>query len=311
MLNEKISKFSNFGDSDGIYFIFHSIISGVSSISSLKQFVIHHHGHIDVDVDASLMLFNELKIINYDKDRDLINPLIHFANTKEEFVNQLAQEIVNLLIQEEILHLDSITYDIQEDKFYINRKCISIKYACFRNLLINLGVLNSRTSNTFYIQIENINKTNTPINNRRKISQAQLLKQIQFESEQGEKGEQFVLKYEQKRLDGKRDINCIKQISTIDVGAGYDIISFNDINSTKLDRLIEVKTYQGKPHFHWSSNEMAIAKLRMNHYFLYLVSYDRINDKNYEPLIIQNPIEYFKNNIEWQYNTDSILVKKI
>ena len=99
-----------------------------------------------------------------------------------------------------------------------------------------------------------------------------MLKILAQEAEQGAEGETFVIEYEKNRLKGREDLDTIKQVSIIDAGAGYDIISYNSVDSTNLDRLIEVKTYKGEPHFHWSSKEMDEAKLRMDHSSLYLVS---------------------------------------
>lgn len=78
---------------------------------------------------------------------------------------------------------------------------------------------------------------------------------------QGERAEQFVLSYEAKRLEGHPTLSKIKQISVIDVTAGYDILSYNGVDSEKLDRFIEVKSYLGSPHFYWSQNEIEKARL--------------------------------------------------
>jgi hypothetical protein len=53
------------------------------------------------------------------------------------------------------------------------------------------------------------------------------------------------------------------------------------------------------------------AKLRMDHYYLYLVSYDEMNKEGYHPIITQNPINYFKDNAEWQTSVDSVTLTKI
>lgn len=144
-----------------------------------------------------------------------------------------------------------------------------------------------------------------------RFKEYRMLKILAQEAEQGAEGEAFVMEYEKSRLKGREDLDTIKQVSIIDAGAGYDIISYNSVDSTKLDRLIEVKTYKGEPHFYWSSNEIDEAKLRMDHYYLYLVSYDEIRKDGYHPIIIKNPIYYFKDNSEWQSSIDSIALTKI
>ena len=311
MLNERISRFSNIGNKDGLFFVYQSLLSGVASITSLKQFVMHHPGHLDVEVDAAVMLYADLNILVYDEENDVISLTTSDWGDLEQFVNRLSKKIFDFVVNEGVINIDTLSYDMQVDRFYIDRKCISMRYACIRNLLISLGVFERRTTTSYYVPTEYVDKATPHIKNKRKISQAQLLKILEQEAEQGAEGEAFVMEYEKSRLEGRDDLDAIKQVSIIDVGAGYDIISYNSIHSTKLDRLIEVKTYRGKPHFHWSSNEMDEAKLRMDHYYLYLVSYDEMSKEGYHPLIIQNPINYFKDNAEWQTSVDSVTLTKI
>lgn len=141
-----------------------------------------------------------------------------------------------------------------------------------------------------------------------KMSLQKLLKNLDKQQEQGEKGEKYVLNYEKSRLKGHPRIKDIKQISQIDVCAGFDIVSFDNQDSDNLDRMIEVKTFEGTPRFYWSSNERKQAALLANHYYIYMVDYSKINTADYEPLIIQNPIEYFKNNPQWLLIDDTIKV---
>lgn len=311
MLNEKISRFSNIGNKDGLFFVYQSILSGVASITSLKQFVMHHPGHLDVEVDAAIMLYADLNIIIYDEENDIISLTTSDLGDLEQFVNRFSNKIFDLVVNEGVINVDTLSYDMQVDRFYIDKKCISMRYACIRNLLINLGVFERRTTTSYYVPSEYIDKVTHYIKNKRKISQEQLLEIQAKEAEQGAEGEAFVLEYEKNRLKEREDLDTIKQVSIIDASAGYDIISYDNVDSTKLDRLIEVKTYKGKPHFHWSSNEMDEAKLRMNHYYLYLVSYDEMRNEGYHPIIIKNPINYFKDNSEWQSSIDSIMIKKV
>lgn len=311
MLNERISRFSNIGNKDGLFFIYQSLLSGVSSITSLKQFVMHHPGHLDVEVDATIMLYADLNILVYDEENDIISLTSSGLGNLEQFIDTLSKRIFDFVVNDGVLNVDTLSYDMQVDRFYIDKKCISMRYACIRNLLISLGVFERRTTTSYYVPTEYVNKASQSIKNKRKISQEQLLKILAQEAEQGAEGETFVIEYEKNRLKGREDLDTIKQVSIIDAGAGYDIISYNSVDSTKLDRLIEVKTYKGKPHFHWSSNEMDEAKLRMDHYYLYLVSYDEMRKDGYHPIIIKNPIDYFKDNSEWQSGIDSMTLTKI
>ena len=62
------------------------------------------------------------------------------------------------------------------------------------------------------------------------------------------KAEQFILKYEQNRLIGHKNYEKIEIIS-IDVSAGYDIISFKSKDSVNTDKLIEAKLTKEKGLF--------------------------------------------------------------
>lgn len=311
MLNERISRFSNIGNKDGLFFVYKSLLSGVTSITSLKQFVMHHPGHLDVEVDATIMLYADLNMLVYDEENDVISLTTRDLKDLEQFINILSKKLFDFVVSEGILNIDNLSYDMQVDRFYIDKKCISLRYACIRNLLISFGIFERRSDTSYYVFSEYVNKAIPHIKNKIKLSQELLLKILEQEAEQGAEGEAFVLEYEKRRLEGREDLDAIKQVSIIDVGAGYDIISYDGIDSTKLDRLIEVKTFKGKPHFHWSFNEMNEAKLRMDHYYLYLVSYDEMREEGYHPIIIKNPIKYFKENSEWQSSIDSIMIKKV
>ncbi len=113
---------------------------------------------------------------------------------------------------------------------------------------------------------------------------------------QGEKGEQFVIEYEKKRLANHQEVHRIQSIARIDYNAGYDIMSFQSPDSIEYDRFIEVKTYRKTPYFYWSINQRTMAKMKGQSYFLYIVDMDKIHEADYTPIIIQNPIEWFRVN---------------
>lgn len=124
------------------------------------------------------------------------------------------------------------------------------------------------------------------------MTQDQLLQSQSVTSRQGSIGEQFALAYERKRLPeflhGK-----IVHFEEHEIALGYDILSFETRTSILPDRYIEVKTFRGHPHFFWSENEIATARKYGEHYYLYLIDIDCINEPNYEPQIISNPAVLF------------------
>lgn len=89
----------------------------------------------------------------------------------------------------------------------------------------------------------------------------------------GQAGENWVVDYERNYLtdNGKNDLaKRITRVSETDIGAGYDILSFEINNSEKY---IEVKTTAlSRMEFFISTNELKIAKQLNGNYWIYLVS---------------------------------------
>ena len=92
----------------------------------------------------------------------------------------------------------------------------------------------------------------------------------------GELGEKFVIEYEKRRLkrEGREDLSeKVKQVSLVNVGAGYDILSFDKEGTV---RFVEVKTTTGDgSQFQLTANEYKVAKLKQKSYWIYFV---RINN---------------------------------
>ncbi|MDD7794355.1 DUF3883 domain-containing protein [Clostridium sp. 'White wine YQ'] len=191
-----------------------------------------------------------------------------------------------------IIPLDKIKYDTKYG-YYIPLSYIKLKYSCIRNFLISIEF--------FYLDDINNKLLINPIYNetlkkyvskrRKQISLETLKGILELEERYGKEAELFVLSYEKKRLNDSLLSNCIEIISEIDVTAGYDICSYNTKKSIEHDRYIEVKSYNKKIDFYWSKNEINIAKVYSDKYYLYLVDRDRINDETYTPIIIKNPLK--------------------
>lgn len=313
MLNERIEACSEIADLEGLYFVWNNLNEGVSSIDSLTNLRLHHKGKINLNVDFTILLFEQLKIVDVASDFvSLCKTNKEYTNLdKESYQNWFSEVLLDFLIKEGVIFLEGIKYNSQLDKYILPRYSIKYKYACYRNLLISLGILEKCIDRNFYIN--DLLSNFLVEENKRiiKVSEETLLKKLERQRLQGEKGEQYVVEYEQNRLTLRNDTFKIKRISILDVGAGYDIISFNNYTSVSLDRFIEVKAYKGNPHFHWSSNEIQTAKIKSKNYHLYLVDINRISDPLYEPTIIYDPISYFDKNLEWISSPESFLFKKI
>lgn len=311
MLNERIERFIEIADSKGLFFVWQSIGQGVVSINSLSQLRSHHTGKLCLNILPTLLLFEAMGFISVEGDNIEINSSFKMFHDEEVFIAFFSDILVDYLLEEDVISLESLKYNSQEDRFILARNGIKYKHASYRNLLLSLSILTKREDGTFIFEqkLDTIIEI-APSKNKQK-SEERLLQELEQQRFEGLEGETFVLKYEQDRLKGHPFIDKIKQISVVDVAAGFDIISFDDITSVKLDRFIEVKTYKGKPHFHWSVNEIRTSKIRADHYYLYLVDYDKIAEPNYEPIIIQDPSNYFVDNEDWNITPDSYLYEHI
>ena len=219
------------------------------------------------------------------------------------------QHYIDYIISEEVINLSFVEYDLITDSYKLPSKSFKYRHAGYRNLLISFGALVLRRDRMYDVSELLSNYLHRP-GLVKKLSQKRLKEILEAEEKMGEKGEQFVLEYEQKRLNSTLSAK-IKQVSLIDVSSGFDIASFNSPYSQEHDRFIEVKTYKGEPHFHWSRNEKIKASILRDHYFIYLVDYDRIAQHSYSPQIIQDPIVNVFESTDWNKTIDSYLIEPI
>jgi len=313
MLNERIEVCSEIADLEGLYFVWKKLIEGVTSLNSLTNLRLYYLGKLNLNIDYALLLFEQLNLVVIESDTITLSSTIkQFPNYDlRNYQNWFSKILIDLLVNEKVISFEGIKYDSQIDKYILPRFNIQYKYACYRNLLLSLGILEKCNDGNFYIADLLLNFITKENEVKRKISEAELLKKLEEQRLQGEAGELFVINFECSRLSLRHDLNKIKRISVLDVSAGYDIISFNDNSSKSLDRFIEVKSYKGKPHFHWSSNEIQTAKIKSKNYHLYLVDINKISDSSYGPMIICDPVTYFENSLEWISTADSFLFEKI
>ena len=115
--------------------------------------------------------------------------------------------------------------------------------------------------------------------------------------ELGDLAEDIVFEWEVERLKKLRhkvEAHCVKKIGKLDVGAGFDIKSFNGkSDGMKFDRFIEVKGSKGPGlRFIWSNNEMKVAEELGEKYWIYYQGGGSVEAKTaiYEPILYQNPL---------------------
>lgn len=127
-------------------------------------------------------------------------------------------------------------------------------------------------------------------------------RRLEYQKLIGDLGEKLTLDHEIDRLFTSNDADNelsyrVKRISMNNLFAGFDILSFIDINSNpdEYDKFIEVKATGGLPHFFWSRNEIEKAKQLREKYWIYL--WTNINDKNSRKLqVINDPYKKFFEN---------------
>lgn len=131
-----------------------------------------------------------------------------------------------------------------------------------------------------------------------KISQEQIDVHLKNMKIVGEIGEDIVFLYEKTRLNNLGLVDESKKIELLTknfTNAGYDLKSFSlKTENFKHDRFIEVKSSTGQLlDFHWSKNELCLAKKLQNNYWIYFVPGINIESRKTksEIIMIQNPYE--------------------
>ena len=132
-----------------------------------------------------------------------------------------------------------------------------------------------------------------------KLTQEELLRQLERQRWRGEMAEQKVIEVERSRLVA---LHCtdlaakVKRVSLDDVSAGYDIRSYE---ANGQMRLIEVKSSVGSQvQFEWSANERDRAAMEGDTYFVYFVPFSCSLPDLFAPIIIiRNPVSLIKSGV--------------
>lgn len=311
MLSEHLEKISKIGAVDSICYLAHWLSVGVNSIDDMLKCIQGQPNVKISEVRPILGLFELMSLIKFNGNKIISTDiLINNASNSEKFQDWFTPEYIAFVIRHNIIDRNGISYSIANNNYILSPTAINPrKYACFRNLLIDLGIIEYLPGKGYLINKLLVQALLHDENT--KISEEELLDNLEKQKEQGKEGEEFVLRYERKRIT-KEDLRCrIERISKLDVSAGFDIVSFNDNDSTNFDRFIEVKTYIGRPHFYWSKNEIEKAQLMGDAYYVYLVDFQQIRQENYVPLCISNPIRNIILATDWMKTTQELFVEPL
>jgi hypothetical protein len=199
-------------------------------------------------------------------------------------------------------------FTIIDDKISIEIFSVQIKFRIFFTILQNLGLLIKTDKKGVVIIKSYVLAKKFLSRPLKKISPEEFEKEQEQKKIYGIEAEKFVFAFEKKRL-GNKEIDWVAKYI---VNEGYDIASYNNNNDKEYNRLIEVKSYEGKtPYFYWSKNEVEVAERKLNNYWIYLVNRNEMNNEGYKPIMVQNPFENILKNDNWDKQVDKYIIKFI
>jgi len=321
MLND-LRKYENLGTPNYFYELSKQINQNKNywTLNNLNELFANKIIDGRMNFDGCLFFAISIKlIISDDEEYFSLNPLFEGYLVSDIYLqNKLLEQIFISLVDtpefHEIFNSQYISYDVIYNKIQITNSAFKLKYSNFKQLLIDFNFITPHPDEHFKKYIIDgkykklFDKHILPSIKKEMFGINELRKQIERNNIYGEEAEYFVLEFEKKRLSGHATIDKIEKISDYHVNAGYDIISFDNINSEILNRCIEVKSFSEVESFFWSRNEIDVSKIKENEYFLYLIDRSKINDKNYVPFIIQNPYKNVLNENKWNKRIEKYFI---
>lgn len=311
MLKE-LKRCNTIGTADGFLFLVYMII-GKDRISKAEiQNRCALENGVTVNCPGAIAFLDYLGLASLNSDcvipTEQLNLLAGMSG--QDIIDTTVKLCISRLAEDGIFDRAPMGFDPVTGHLSIKRTAFPLSYAAIRNFLTVVGVLEKENQGEIGVLDAYEESLAELIRSRKKkLTQEQLLVQQEEKAKRGLEAEEFVLQLEKNRLPGRAA--KIKRISDYDVGAGYDIVSYNDENSGVYDRFIEVKCYLGEPHFFWSENEYDVARIKRDKYILCLVDYNMIGKPSYCPEYIINPAETIFENTDWLVSTASFRIKKV
>lgn len=241
--------------------------------------------------------------------------ILAVLNNESRLNCYMIESTLETLFNNKILTVEMFVYDIEKCQIAFRNELLPLSYASIRNVLVSQEflIIEREEHKTMFWVHSDYEKVLSRLckKNSNTLTLEQLKLRLEANSIAGAKAESFVLEYEKRRIANPMLQTQIKQISEVDVCAGYDILSFESDTSACYDRFIEVKAVSRNHSFFWSKNELEIAKLQGEKYFLYLVDLSRIADEEYRPEIISNPALSIMSSSNWLVEPESYHIQKI
>lgn len=271
--------------------------------------------------EDTISFLQKLQVVG-ESSNELI-PLKKFP-TKPNSLNDFKRQILSVLFStngevSEQLKSFLVNFQLETDEiFFATTQSDKIKFSSIRNLLLELEFITVSTDKNSYFVNSEFRELFIQYFKKRKVSPKTFKKQQEEKEVIGLNAEKSIIDFEIRRLSEiSLNPNDIEHIALTDVTVGYDIKSFEnhlDNNSKRIDRYIEVKAVSVESYnFFWSRNEMKIAKIFNEKYFLYLLPVISKNTFDLEKLmIISNPFNnIYSNKLEWKKEEESVSFSKI
>ena len=248
-------------------------------------------------IDGGINLGIGINVLQKNGEKIWINPAFEkhinsITQMKDSFNQYLFEALKNDSTFLNIFSSKYLSHDIIYKSLQLDNSAFGFKYSNFKQLLLDFQAISKHPTPQFNSFIVNqrykklFDKAILPEIKKRKIGIQELKKSVEQQQIYGEEAEKFVLEYETIRLQNKKKVDWVAEYIA---NEGYDIASYDDIDDMIPNRFIEVKSYNMIPSFHWTRNEMDVARLKKDQYFIYLVDRSKMRNPQYEPLTIQNP----------------------
>lgn len=313
-MQEELRRSNTIGDSKGILYFASTVLkNGEIKRDSARQ-ICSFINDVRINFNSAVAFFEYLGFIN--ASANLLTPTedgnkLYSLLDDGGFEEALCEACLNKVTTDEIIDITALRFDVVKGKYYIQRHGFPIAAAIFRNVLIQLNALSELRDGSGSLELnERYESIFAKVQKKaqRRLSLDALKKQLEQQEIQGTAAEEYVVEYEKARLLNKVLSKKVKRISDIDVFAGYDVVSFETDTSIEYDRFIEVKSFVGQPHFYWSKNEIEVATVYGDKYYLYLINAEKVTEYEYVPIIIRNPVKTVIESDGWLMQPTSYLV---
>ena len=261
--------------------------------------------------DGGIKFLLFINVLKLDNNKILINnSFLHFLENEDLLIKKINKMFLSELKEDVefkiIFNGSSVLYD-ENDNLIVSNSAFKFKYPVIRQFLLDFKIIDKHPYiNNNFIVNEQYKKyfRHVPVSldvNKKSLTLEELKRRQEIQNQYGENAERFVVDYEKSKFKSHELVEAIEMISDLNVGAGYDVVSLISDDSNRIDKFIEVKSYQGKkPYFYWSKNEVRKANEIQENYFLYLVNRDEIDSKEYSPVMISNPYSEVFDSLDWK-----------